>query len=74
MGGGWNRYPFSFLARSWSRAFFVGFLVLILIMTVVDRLFADYEYIRVVEFLLIGAYGLFWSFLYWVRPDFFRDE
>ncbi len=73
MNNPWNRYPFSFMGKRWSRTFFLGFVGLILIMILVDRLLADFEYIRVVDVLIIGAYGLFWTLLYWFRPDFFED-
>jgi len=67
-------YPFGFLAKKWSRRFIGGFLALVLMMTVIDRLFADFEYIRLVDLVLITAYGVVWSFLYWMRPDLFEDE
>lgn len=74
MGKRWNRYPFSSLEKWWSRTFLLGFLVLIAIMTLVDSLFADFEYIRLVDMAIINAYGFFWMILYWLRPDLFEDE
>jgi hypothetical protein len=68
-----RRYPF----RSWEnksrRMFLIGFLGVIVAMGVVDRLFADFEYIRAVDSLMIASYGIFWLLLSWFRPDLFRD-
>lgn len=67
-------YPFGFLAKKWSRRFIGGFLALVLLMTAIDRLFADFEYIRLVDLLLITTYGVVWSLLYWMKPDLFKDK
>jgi hypothetical protein len=56
----------------WSRTFVIGFIILVFLMTALDQLLADFEYMRMVDFWIIALYGLFWIFLYWLRPDFFR--
>lgn len=68
-----ERYPFASWGRKWSRAFLIGFLGIIVIITLLDSKFADFEYIRLVDHLLIAAYGAVWLFVYWRRPDLFKD-
>jgi hypothetical protein len=69
-----GRYPFRSWGNKFSRRFLIGFLGVILAMAIVDRFFADFEYIRTVDLLMIASYGLFWLLLFWLRPDFFRDD
>jgi hypothetical protein len=66
-------FPFASWRKRWSRTFSIGFLVVILAMTVLDWLFVDFEYIRAVDQLIIVAYGVVWLLLYRFRPDFFED-
>jgi hypothetical protein len=68
-----KRYPFSSWGKKWSRTFLVGFLLVVLIVTALDSMFADFEYIRLIDKLIIVGYGLVWLLLFWLRPDFFRD-
>ncbi len=67
-------YPFRSWSKRWSRTFLLGFLVVIVIMTAVDRQFADFEYVRAVDLLIIVVYGLFWLLLWWLRPSLFEDR
>jgi hypothetical protein len=65
--------PPHFWNYRWSQAFFLGFLVVILLLIAVDQFFADFEYIRVVDSWVVAVYGLFWLLLYRARPNLFRD-
>ena len=40
-------------------------------MTFLDWLFADFEYIRIVDRMIVVGYGISWLLLYWFRRDFF---
>jgi hypothetical protein len=41
-------------------------------MTLLDWLFGDFEYIRLLDRLVIASFILFWLLLYWLRRDFFE--
>ena len=73
-GKGPGRYPFRSWGNKYSRMFLIGFLGVIVAMAVVDRFFADFEYIRAVDLLMIAGYGLFWLLLSWFRPGLFKDD
>ncbi len=59
--------------KKWARIFLIGFLGIILIVTAIDTLFAEFENIRAVDLLIFSAYFVFWLLLFWARPDFFRN-
>ena len=65
-------YPFRSLGMRWSRLFLGGLLVLIVVMSVLDAVLHDWEYVRVLDYVLILIYGGIWMVAYWVRPDLFR--
>ena len=66
------RWPFRFLGRRWSLTFFLTFLGTILLMSLVDWLLQDFAYVRWVDRLMVGGFGVVWLLLYWWRRDFFQ--
>ena len=54
-------YLFSSWRKRWSRIFLIGFLGVIVTMTLLDQLFVEFEYIRMVDLLIIVGYDLFVS-------------
>jgi len=52
--------------------FFLTFLGTILLMSLVDWLLQDFAYVRWVDRLMVGGFGVVWLLLYWWRRDFFQ--
>ena len=66
-------WPFRIFKNKWIRLFTLGFVAVIVVLGIVDSLFADFEYIRAIDRLVVAVYFLFWLILYWLRPDIFRE-
>jgi len=45
---------------------------MLLLITFLDWLFADFGYIRIVDRVIIASFGLAWLLFYWFRRDFFE--
>ncbi len=64
-------YPSALWRRKGPRWFLLGFLGVIIFLTILDRVLADFEYVRQLDILMIVLYGLAWFIVYKVRPGIF---
>jgi hypothetical protein len=65
-------YPSALWRRKGPRWFLLGYLGVIVLMTIVDRVFADFEYVKQLDMLIIVLYGLAWLVAYKLNPDIFK--
>lgn len=66
-----ERYPSALWRRKGPRWFLLGYLGVIILMTILDRLLAHFVYVRQLDILVIILYGLAWFIAYKLRPGIF---
>ncbi len=66
-----ERYPSALWRRKGPRWFLLGYLGVIILMTIADRVFADFEYVRQLDIFIVVLYGLAWFIAYKLRPGIF---
>ena len=64
-------YPSALWRRKGPRWFLLGYLGVIILLTILDRLLADFEYVRRLDLLVIVVYGLVWLIAYKLKPRIF---
>jgi hypothetical protein len=65
------RYPFALWRRKGPRWFLLGYLGVIILLAFLDRVLADFEYLRQLDILVIVLYGLAWFIAYKLKPGIF---
>jgi len=66
-----ERYPSAFWRHKGPRWFLLGYLGVIILLAILDRVLADFEYVRQLDILVIVLYGLAWFIAYKLKPGIF---
>jgi len=67
-----ERYPSALWRRKGPRWFLLGYLGVIILLAILDRLLADFEYVRQLDILALVLYGLAWFIAYKLKPGIFE--
>jgi hypothetical protein len=66
-----ERYPSALWRRKGPRWFLLGYLGVIILMSVLDRFLVDFEYRLQLDIAIILLYGIAWFIVYKLRPSVF---
>lgn len=67
-----ERYPSALWRRKGPRWFLLGYLGVLLLLSILDGVLAGFAYLRPFEILIVILYGLTWLVVYKVRPELFK--
>jgi hypothetical protein len=65
------RYPSALWRRRSPRWFLLGYVGVSILLAILDRVLADFEYVRQLDILVIVLYGLAWLIAYKLKPGIF---
>jgi hypothetical protein len=66
-----EKYPSALWRRKGPRRFLLGYIGVLIVLSILDKVLVGFSYLRLVEILLVVLYGFAWLIAYKLKPRIF---